>query len=54
MRQIVCIVWMVVVIVGGALGQQPAAIAQQQQRPEGKLLFLVEAKYADSSWAAMS
>ena len=53
MRKIVCVVWIVVAVAGVALSQQPASTARQE-RSETKSLFLVEAKYADSSWAAMS
>ena len=53
MRQIVYVVLAVVAVVGVAFSQQPASSAQQE-RSESKSLFLVEAKYADSSWAAMS
>ena len=53
MPRIIYVLCVVLAVAGVALGQQPASTAQQE-RSKSKSLFLVEAKYADSAWAAMS
>jgi uncharacterized protein with GYD domain len=53
MRSVLMIVAVGLVGSGLGFGQEPATTAKQG-RPASKLLFLIEVKYTDSSWAAMA
>ena len=52
MRRVAMIVAVGLVVSGLGFGQ--AVTTAKQERSAGKLLFLIEAKYTDASWAAMA